>query len=128
MTDPEQAIRTLFEHCYPRAVETRDLQAYLALYTPDALWIRPGGQPRLGQASIGEGFLEMLAGHQITPSFKASEIECHGDSATVLGRADALVTNEAGGAAQSQTFYALWVVRELQGQWLIHRQIWTPTR
>jgi uncharacterized protein (TIGR02246 family) len=128
MTDPEPLIRTLFEHRYPEAVLNRDLEAYLALYTPDALWIRPGGQPRRGQAAIAEGFKEMLAGHTIRPTFVAEEIECHGRTATVLGRSDAVVTAFASHEEVNNAFFALWIVREQKGQWLIHRQIWTPIR
>jgi uncharacterized protein (TIGR02246 family) len=128
MTDPDQAIRTLFEHHYPKAVASRDLDGYVDLYTSDALWIPPGKLPRRGKEAIGEGFREMLDGHTIHPAFSADEIELHGDTATVLGRADALVADIGTPEEQRQTFHALWIVREHVGRWLIHRQIWTPTR
>jgi len=127
MPEAQQAIRNLFEQLYPAAVAARDLQAYQALYTDDALWIRPGSSPRRGPAAIGEGFLEMLAGHHISATFMADEIERHGPSATLLGRSEATITNDADGQVQHVTFLALWIVRERQGHWLIHRQIWTPT-
>jgi uncharacterized protein (TIGR02246 family) len=127
MTDPERAIRTLFEHSYPEAIAARDPEAYLALYTPDALWIRPGGQPRSGHDAIAAGFREMLSGQRIASTFQAIEIECHGATATVLGTADATVTAIATNELQRQAFSALWIVRQIQGTWLIHRQIWTPT-
>lgn len=127
MNSAEQAIRDLFEVLYPQAVHGRDLQAYTALYTDDALWIRPGSSPRRGQAAIGEGFLEMLAGQRIDACFSADEIEQHGRTATVLGRAQAQITSSADGRVQQVRFHALWIVREQRGEWLIHRQIWTPT-
>lgn len=128
MRDPQTIIRTLFDHRYPEAVAHCDLEAYLALYTPDALWIRPGGQPRRGLAAIAEGFREMLADHTIRPTFVAQEIECHGSTATVLGRSDALVSTISSHEQEQSAFFALWIVREQQGDWLIHRQIWTPIR
>jgi uncharacterized protein (TIGR02246 family) len=133
MIDPDAAIRELFEHRYPAAVVGRDRLAYLALYTDDALWIRPGDRPRLGPDAIAAGFEAMLADHAIQPRFVAAEIERHGHSATVLGQADALITNLGDGSQQRQTFMALWIVRADPGRnhllhWRIHRQIWTPTR
>jgi uncharacterized protein (TIGR02246 family) len=127
MISAEQAIRHLFEVLYPRAVVTRDLQAYTALYTEDALWIRPGRTPRRGQSAIAEGFLEMLAGQRIDASFTADEIEQHSGSATVLGHSEARIADAADGRVQRVRFHALWIVREQREQWLIHRQIWTPT-
>lgn len=127
MSDQDQPIRSLFEIRYPAAVEARDVESYLALYTPDALWIRPGVAPRRGHAAIAEGFAEMLDGQRISCRFTADEIERHGGSATVLGRSDAEITQLAGGQRLRQRFEALWIVRERQGTWLIHRQIWTPT-
>ncbi|MFN4864702.1 MAG: YybH family protein [Cyanobium sp.] len=133
MSEPNRAIRELFEHRYPAAVAGRDRLAYLALYTDDALWIHPGDVPRRGPDAIAAGFEAMLAGYAIQPRFVAEEIERHGPSATVLGQADALVTNLGDGSQQKQTFHALWIVRAESDQhhhlhWRIHRQIWTPTR
>lgn len=127
MTDQDAAIRTLFERSYPEAVATRDQGAYLALYTDDALWIRPGDEPRQGLAAIAAGFEAMLAGHRISPTFVADEIERHGGSATVLGHAEALVTDLSTSEQTLQRFQALWIVRQHRGQWRIYRQIWTPT-
>lgn len=124
----EQAIRTLFEQRYPAAVAAADLQAYRDLYTADALWIRPNAVPRRGPAAIGEGLAEMLAGHTIQAVFNADEIERHGTTATVLGHSQAVITAVADGQVQHVTYHALWIVREDQGEWRIHRQIWTPTR
>jgi uncharacterized protein (TIGR02246 family) len=128
MSEQDQLIRSLFEIRYPAAVEARDVEAYQALYTPDALWIRPGVAPRRGHSAIAKGFEQMLAGQRISCIFKADEIERHGGSATVLGRSDAEITPLAGGESRGQRFEALWIVRERQGTWLIHRQIWTPTQ
>lgn len=134
MSEPDRAIRDLFELHYPAAVVSRDRQVYVALYTDDALWIHPGDSPRHGHEAIGAGFEAMLVGHTIQPSFVAHEIERHGHSATVLGQADALVTALEGGSAQKQTYHALWIVRAEPSNaghplhWRIHRQIWTPTR
>jgi uncharacterized protein (TIGR02246 family) len=127
MSDPEQAIRTLFEGLYPQAVAANDQVAYLALYTPNALWIRPGSKPRVGHAAIAEGFAEMMAGESIIATFAVSEIERHGGSATVLGHSEAVIVPDDGGDQKWQSFHALWIVRERHGQWLIHRQIWAPT-
>jgi uncharacterized protein (TIGR02246 family) len=127
-SDSEQAIRALFEQSYPQAVAAADRQAYLALYTPDALWLRPGDLPRRGLAAIGEGFEQMIAGHAIQPTFVAEEIERHGGSATVLGHAQAEVRDLTSGQQSQQRFAALWIVRQHGESWLIHRQIWTPQR
>lgn len=127
-TSDHQAIRVLFEDRYPAAVAAGDRQAYGDLYTADALWIRPNAVPRRGPAAIGEGLAEMLAGHRICAVFTADEIERHGTTATVLGRSEAEITADADGQVQHVSFHALWIVREQQGQWRIHRQIWTPTR
>lgn len=124
----DQAIRALFEQRYPEAVERRDPGAYTALYTADALWIRPNATPRRGTAAIGEGFAEMLDGQRISAVFTADEIERHGSVATVLGRSQAVVTAEADGRVQQVSFHALWIVHRQGTDWLIHRQIWTPTR
>jgi uncharacterized protein (TIGR02246 family) len=133
MSEPNRAIRDLFEHRYPAAVASGDRQAYLDLYTDGALWIRPGDIPRCGLDAIGAGFEAMLAGHRIQPTFVAVEIERHDHSATVLGHADALVTALADGSQERQAYHALWIVRAESTQdhhlaWRIHRQIWTPTR
>jgi uncharacterized protein (TIGR02246 family) len=133
MNEPDRAIRDLFEHRYPAAVAGRDRLAYLTLYTDDALWIHPGDIPRRGPDAIAAGFESMLAGHAIQPRFVAEEIDRHGHSATVLGQADAFVTDLGDGSHQRQTFMALWIVRADPDSthhlnWRIHRQIWTPTR
>ncbi|MEB3335081.1 MAG: SgcJ/EcaC family oxidoreductase [Cyanobacteriota bacterium] len=126
MSDQAQPIRALFETRYPAAVEARDVEGYVSLYTPEAIWIRPGFAPRTGHAAIAEGFQDMLEGHRIRATFTAEDIERHGGSATVLGRCKAEVTPLIGEERASQSYAALWIVRERHGEWLIHRQIWTP--
>ena len=128
MIDSDQAIRVLFEQLYPEAVAARDPQAYLALYTPNALWIRPGDEPRRGLTAIAAGFEQMLTGHTIHPTFVVDEIERHGGSATVLGHAMAVVRDLTTTEEQHQRFAALWILRQHAGCWRIHRQLWTPTR
>ena len=70
----------------------------------------------------------MLNGQRISAVFTADEIERHGSVATVLGRSQAVVTAEADGRVQQVSFHALWIVDRQGTDWLIHRQIWTPTR
>lgn len=126
MSDQDHPIRALFESRYPAVVEARDVEAYVSLYTPEAIWIRPGFAPRTGHAAIAEGFLDMVEGHRISATFTAEDIERHGGSATVLGRCKAQLTPLTGDDGGSQSYAALWIVRERHGEWLIHRQIWTP--
>jgi hypothetical protein len=69
----------------------------------------------------------MLDGLRISPTFVVDEIERHGSSATVLGHGESVVTDLTTFEQTVQHFQALWIVRQQRGQWLIHRQIWTPT-
>jgi uncharacterized protein (TIGR02246 family) len=127
MTEKDAAIRALFERSYPEAVATANGPAYVALYTEDALRIRPGEEPRRGREAIAAGFKAMLDGLRISPTFVVDEIERHGSSATVLGHGESVVTDLTTFEQTVQHFQALWIVRQQRGQWLIHRQIWTPT-
>jgi uncharacterized protein (TIGR02246 family) len=101
-----------------------DAEALTALYAEDAVLMAPGAEPAKGTEAIMEYFqaaIEAAAGAQqmITPL----EVMDAGDWAVEVGR---YVTDAASGSHLDHGRYvATW--KNVDGKWLIHRDIWNSS-
>ena len=108
-------IRRVFEEVYADNVRTKNLIGYGEMYTEHALWMAPNVPDRCGREDIIEGFAESVANQDIDPVFTADEIEVMGDFGYVIGISIATIYPK---------FRALWLMKKVQGDWKIDRQIW----
>jgi ketosteroid isomerase-like protein len=94
------------------------------MYTEDALWMPPNESDRCGQEDIIQGFANQVANQDIEPVFIADEIVVTGDYGHVIGFSNATIYPNNGSTPKKAKFRALWLMKKVQGNWKIHRQIW----
>jgi ketosteroid isomerase-like protein len=120
-----EKIKLLFENTYPVNVKTRNIAAYRAMYTADAVWSPPNAPDACGPEEIESGFTKQIANVDIDPTFTADEIKIFGHIGYVLGSSVAKVTAHDSGETKQVNFRALWIVAKQEaGEWLISRQLW----
>ena len=117
-------IRKVFEEVYAENVRTKNLQGYADMYTENALWMAPNVPDRCGREDIVEGFAEQIANQDIDPIFTADEIEVMGDFGYVIGISIATIYPNDGSPSKQVKFRALWLMKKVNQQWKIDRQIW----
>ncbi len=123
MSDREE-IRRVFEDVYGENVRNKDLRGYGEMYTEDALWIPPDVQDRCGVEDIIEGFAHTVTNQDIDPIFSADEIDVMGDFGYVNGISIAKIFPHDGSEPKTVKFRALWLMKKVNGEWKIKRQIW----
>lgn len=123
MSDREE-IQKVFERVYVDNVRQKKVDDYGKMYTTDALWMAPDVPDRSGVDDIIEGFAQSVAHQDIEPIFTADEIEVMGDFGYVIGTSEANIYPDDGSPAKEVKFRALWLMKKVNGEWKIDRQIW----
>ena len=123
MSDRDE-IRRVFEKVYAENVRTKHLRGYGEMYTQAALWMAPDVQDSCGVEDIIEGFAQQVANQDIDPIFTADEIDVMGPTGYVIGISIAKIFPNDGSPPKTVKFRALWLMKKLNGEWKIDRQIW----
>ena len=119
-----EEIKRVFERVYVDNVRHKKIEDYGKMYTEEARWMPPDAKDRCGKDDIIEGFAQSVAHQDIEPFFKADEININNDFAYVIGTSVANIYPNAGSPPKEVKFRALWLMKKVNGEWKIDRQIW----
>jgi len=103
----------------------RDLEGVLALYSEDAVWFPPAGEPIVGRAAIRERYLTLFTAR---PALRAAVRGSSRDAAsgTVWGKTSGSIEPLAAGSArQVDDDFAL-TARCAAGKWKVTLLAWRP--
>lgn len=123
MSNDIDAVKRLIEETYQNIANSGDPEAYVSLYTDDALWSPPSAPDRRGKANIKFGFIAKNS--DISATMKVDDCEIIGDFGFVTAMARVKVMPRDGKEPILYFYRGLWHVRKISGNWKIDRQIWT---
>ncbi len=119
----ESEIRKLFEETYASAYRTGDVDAYVAIYTKDALQMPPGEANRRGVNQIAEAFEMLAIDIEIDPKTTATEIKVMGDNAYLVGISTSEVREKNGGESSTVEEQLVWLLKKVEGSWKVSHEI-----
>ena len=106
--------------------QAKNLDAVLALYTDDAVFLDADGSRVTGRRAIHEFFATVLKQYSAKPTMQSVVNAASGDLGYDSGTYDEIATpvNNPAGAIQTHGSYLV-VLRRVHGHWLIVEQVWT---
>ena len=120
----ENEIRKLFEQTYASAVRAGDVDAYVAMFTQDALRMPPGEADAHGVNKIAEAFGNQSIHVNIDPKLTAEEIKILGNFAFLVGSSIAQIHAKDGSPSTTAKLRLVWLLEKVEGTWKISREIW----
>jgi uncharacterized protein (TIGR02246 family) len=124
MSGDEKTIRNIIENQYPGFVRSGNAKGYASQYTNDALYMPPGATDLEGPEAIAEGLNEELKTMQFHPVIDALEVSVLGDYAYAIGRGELTIIPKDGSDESKLVYTLFWLLRKVDDQWKIARQIW----
>lgn len=116
----EKAARAIIE-----ADNKRDLEAAVACYTDDVVWIAPGAKPVHGKAAIRSRYADMFERWQPRIELTIDNIEVAGDMALVRGYTEGFLTTELSGTViVIDDNFLMQLRRENSDRWNISLLMW----
>jgi uncharacterized protein (TIGR02246 family) len=111
---------------WARLWQARDLEAVLALYTDDAVFINADGSRVTGKPALRRFFATVLAQYKAQPQTQSVESRASGDLGYDWGDYSEVVVPIAkpDAAIRTQGTYLV-ILRKVGGHWLIASQMWT---
>jgi uncharacterized protein (TIGR02246 family) len=109
------------------AFKRRDVDAILALVTPDYVLYAPGAPPMVGPENLRPALAQALATYDISSSFERLDLLVDGDLAVDFGWDVQTVTPRAGGEPKTARQRVVLVMRrQADGRWLFARGLSQP--
>jgi uncharacterized protein (TIGR02246 family) len=106
--------------------QSKDLDAVLALYTDDAVFMDANGSRVAGKPALRKFFASVLAQYSARPSLHSVRNESSGDLGYDWGDYTETVTPVGKPASPIRTGGTyLVILRRVSGSWLIAEQMWT---
>ena len=111
-----------------RAVASRNTDALLAVYTPDAVMVLPNMAPVSGRDALGRSWREFFADPNARVSWQttAVDVASSGDLATEYGTYEVTFSTPAGPMTDRGNYVTIW--RRVGNQWLVARDINTSSQ
>jgi uncharacterized protein (TIGR02246 family) len=108
------------------AWQAKRLDAVLALYTPDAVFLDANGSRVTGRPALRVFFAKVLGQYSAEPQLRSIGGAVSGDLAYDWGEYREIVTPIAhpAGAIRTEGSYLV-ILRRVSGRWLIAEQMWT---
>lgn len=104
-----------------------DVEAVIALYDDDAMWLPPEGGRVSGLPAIRERYDELFQTYDVTMKLVVANIDLRGATAQVTGNATVELRSLKDDAVTSNRDRFIMVVRRTEaGPWKIWRLAWTP--
>jgi uncharacterized protein (TIGR02246 family) len=111
---------------WSRHWQAKDLEATMALYADDAVFLDAGGSRVTGKANLRTFFAQVLAQYSARPSLHSVKAEISGDLGYDWGDYAEVVASVAHPETVIETHGAyLLILRKVSGRWLIADQMWT---
>ncbi|HEY6266508.1 MAG TPA: DUF4440 domain-containing protein [Candidatus Acidoferrum sp.] len=109
-------------------LRTKQLEAILKLYAPDAVFLQPNGERLTGSAALRTLFQTIMATFNSDLALKSQNLETSGDLAYDSGDFQETLTTIATGAKiTSKGSYVIIFKRQPNGSWQIVQHVWTGT-
>ncbi len=113
---------------WARDWQAKKLDATLALYAPDAVWVSGDGTRVTGIAALRDFFAPVMKNYSAKVFMRSINGAASGDLGYDSGEYSEFVTPVAGHASGSAFHGAyLIVARRIDGQWRIAEQFWTES-
>jgi len=111
---------------WARAWQSKDLDAVLALYTSDAVFMDSDGSRIAGQPALKRFFATVLKQYSAQPRLRSIDAFASGDLAYDWGDYSEIVTPVANpaGAIETHGTYLV-ILRRIGERWKISEQMWT---
>lgn len=111
---------------WARDWQAKKLDAVLALYTDDAVFLDAGGSEVAGKPALRKFFAGVLAMYGARPLMRSTASASSGDLGYDSGDYSETITPVAkpGSAIATHGSYLV-ILRRVDGHWLIARQMWT---
>jgi uncharacterized protein (TIGR02246 family) len=111
---------------WAREWQAKRLDAVLALYTPDAVFMDADGSRVAGLPALKPFFATVLAQYSAKPRVHSVENSASGDLAYDWGDYSEVVTpmGKSGAAIETRGTYLV-ILKRVQGKWKIAEQMWT---
>lgn len=106
--------------------QAKDLDATLALYCDDAVFMDADGSRIAGKANLKKFFATVLAQYTTRPTLQSVRSEASGAIGYDWGDYDEVITSQAhpDSVIKSSGAYVV-ILRRVSGRWLIAAQTWT---
>jgi ketosteroid isomerase-like protein len=109
-------------------LRTKQLEAILKFYVPDAAFLQPNGERIVGSTALRSLFQTIMATFNSDLTLRSQKVETSGDLAYDSGDFQEELTNIANGAKiESKGSYVIIYKRQANGAWQIVQHVWTGT-
>lgn len=121
MNDDEEAIRRLIG-TWLSATRAGDVDAVLALMSPNVVFLVAGQPPMQGRDAFAQGLRAVLTTHAIESKSEIDEIAVEGNIAYCRTRLEVTLTSKHGGTPLLRKGHTLSILRKgVDGKWLLTR-------
>jgi uncharacterized protein (TIGR02246 family) len=111
---------------YAAALESTDVEALVALYTDNGVFMRPEMAAVVGQAALRQAYKEIFATLKVNLKFTVHEVEALGDMAWLRSTSNGKVKVLATGVESVDSYHQLVVFRREQNAWKIRSYLYAP--
>jgi uncharacterized protein (TIGR02246 family) len=111
---------------YAAALQSRDVEALVALYTANGVFTRPDFPSAAGHDALRAAYKEVFATLQVSLRFDIREVEALGDIAWLRSNSSGKVKVLKTGVETSDSYHQLVVFRREAGSWKIRDYLYAP--
>lgn len=122
----EATITELLEQQYPKYLNGGDIDSYVALYDDDVVWAVPNLPDATSRDEIGTLLGKILNKVTQTVEVTIDDLTVEGDLAIATAVATGTAARKPDGDAQPLALRVMWVLRQVDNDWKIIRQVGTP--
>ncbi len=111
---------------YAAALANNNVEALVALYTDNGVFMRPDLPAAVGQAALRQAYKEVFAALKVDLKFTVHGVEVVGEIAWLRGTSAGRVKTLATGVETADTYHQLLVFRRERGGWKIRSYLYAP--
>lgn len=113
---------------YAAALRSNDIEALVALYTSNGIFMREDMPAAAGRAALRAAYREIFATLKVDVAFEIQEVEVAGDMAWLRSTSKGRIRVLATGSESSGSFDVLAVLRREQGVWRIRSYMYASNQ
>jgi uncharacterized protein (TIGR02246 family) len=111
---------------YAAALAANDLEALVALYTDNGVFVRPEMAPAVGREALRQAYRQIFATLKVNLKFTVHEVEIAGDVAWLRSSSAGRVKVLATGVESADSYHQLVVFRREATGWKIRNYLYAP--
>lgn len=121
------ALAALMER-YAAALRAGDIEALVALYTPNGVFMREDLPAAVGSDALRTAYRDAFAALKVDLAFQIQDAEISGDMAWLRSTSRGRVKVLATGAEMEQSYNQLIVFRRIDGAWKVRSYLYASNR